>query len=111
MASFVYGTFDSVMWVFQGFWWLDNARERCKLCRKFQINLECVIPSRLVLLEERRDQPGKAGMQRFELALTPDGAQSFHTQDGTVRQLAALRRLLFPPQRLDDSTGLDLRWL
>src|SRR6266446_10948996 len=108
MASFVYGTFDGVMWVFQGFWWLDDARETCELRRKFQINLECVMPGQLILLEERRDQPGKAGVQRFELALTPDGAQPFHAQDGTVSQLIALRRLTFPPQCLDGSTGTDL---
>src|SRR2546422_1996716 len=47
-------------------------------------------------------------MQRCELVLTPDGAQSFHTQDGTVSQPIALRDLIFPPQRLDGSTGTDL---
>src|SRR6266511_861991 len=108
MASFVYRTFDGVMWVSQGFWWLDDARETCELRRKFQINLECVMPGQLIPLEERRDQPGKASMERFELALAPDGAQSFHTQDGAVNQLTALRRLIFPPQRLDGATGTDL---
>src|SRR5712691_6473879 len=47
-------------------------------------------------------------MERFELALAPDGAQSFHAQDGTLSQRMALRRLTFSPQRLDSSTGTDL---
>jgi hypothetical protein len=58
-ASFVYGTFDGVMRAFQGFWGLDNARERRKLHRKFQINLECIMPGQLILLEKRRDQSGR----------------------------------------------------
>src|SRR5712691_9881162 len=47
-------------------------------------------------------------MERFELALAPDGAQSFHAQDGTLSQRMALRRLTFSPQRLDSATGTDL---
>src|SRR5437762_3000741 len=36
------------MRTFQGFWWLDNARERRELRREFQINLECVMPGHLI---------------------------------------------------------------
>src|SRR5262245_45548621 len=97
MTCIVYMACDGVMRALQGFRRLDNARKRRKLLRQFQINLECVMSSQPILLEERRDQPGKARMQRFQLAFAPDGAQSFHTQDGTMSQRTALRCLLSPP--------------
>src|SRR5215475_1277580 len=107
MTCIVYMACDGVMRALQGFRRLDKARKRRKLLRQFQINLECVMSGQPTLLEERRDQPGKARMQRFQLTLAPDSAQSFHAQDGTMSQFTAFRRLLSLPQCLDGATGTD----